>query len=236
MLFLTGKVSGEAVEVDLTGGYALDGLGVEGVFSFEDAGGEGVGGVVGHDRDFGLGYHGASVIFFVHEVDADAGDACACGKHRRVDALAVHSLSAEFGQKGWVDIQDAVVVSAQRPGAKFPHVPSQGDEFDSVRGQGIGDGGVQTRRVRVGDRAEVGGGDIRASGAFQAMGAGVVGDDHADFGVEGTFRAGVNDGLEIRATVRGKDSDRQLSDWCLTAHGGLVRADFLGFHDEFVHL
>ena len=224
------------VQVYLTGGYALDGLGVEGVFSFEDAGGEGVGGVVGYNRDFGLGYHGATVVLFVHEVDADAGDALARGDYGGVDALAVHPPSAKFRQQRGVDVQDAVAVPAQRPGAEFPHVPGQGDEFDAARGQGIGDGCVQARWAGVGDGANMGGGDIRASGAFQGHGAGVVGDDHADFGVEGTFRAGVNNGLEIRATVRGKDSDRQLSDWCLTAHGGLVRADFLGFHDELVHL
>ena len=105
------------VQVYFAGGYALEGLGVEGVFALEDAGGEGLGGVVGQDGDLGLGYDGAAVVFFVNEVDADAGGSLAGGYDGGVDALAVHSASAEFGEKGGVDVQDAVSVAAEGPGA-----------------------------------------------------------------------------------------------------------------------
>ena len=172
----------------------------------EDAGGEGVGGIVGHDGDFGLGYDGAAVVLFVHEVDADAGDALARSKDGGVDALAVHSLSAEFGQEGRVDVQDAVSVLAQRLGAELSHVSGEGDELDTMRRKGVGDGFVKTRRIGMSYGAEVGGGDVRAAGAFEGEGAGVVGDDDADFGVERAVGAGVNDGLEVGSAVRGEDA------------------------------
>lgn len=180
------------------------------MFLLEDAGGEGVGGVVGHDRDLRLGYDGAAVVFFVDEVDADAGDALAGGYDGGVDTLAVHSASAEFGQKGGVDVQDSVAVSAEGPGAEFLHVSGEGYELDAVSGEGVGDGFVQARGVGVGDGAEVGGGDVGAAGAFQREGAGVVGYDDADLGVEGAVGAGGDYGLEVGSAVGGEDAEGEF--------------------------
>ena len=199
-------MSGEAVQVYFGGGYVVEGLGVEAVFALQDAGGQGFGGVVGQNGDLGLGYDGAAVVFFVNEVDADAGDALAGGDDGGVDALAVHSASAEFGQKGGVDVQDAVAVSAECLRAEFLHVSGEGYELDAVSGEGIGYGLVEARGVGVGDGAEVGGGDVGAAGAFQREGAGVVGDDDADFGVEGAVGAGGNYGLEVGSAVGGEDA------------------------------
>lgn len=230
------------------------------MFLYEDAGGEGFRGVVGHDGDIGLGDHGALVVLFVNDVDADAGDAFACGDNGGVDSLAVHSLPAEFWQEGGMYIQDAVSVTAQCHGAEFSHVSGEGDKLDSVCGQGICDGGVQMHQTGVGDGAEVGGGDIHAAGAFQSEGAGVVGDDHPDFGVEGAIGAGVNDGLEVGSAMGCEDADGEFfvlrdhsiveqsldSRFCgndgwrtrgsVWQNCGLVRANFLGFHYELVHL
>ena len=50
--------------------------------------------------------------------------------------------------------------SGQRGGTEFLHVAGEGDEFRSVRGQDIGNGGVQTRWTRVSYGAEMGGGDV----------------------------------------------------------------------------
>ena len=107
---------------------------------------------LGRTGIFGLGYDGAAVVLFVNEVDADAGDTFTRCDYGGVDALAVHPLPAELGQQRGVDVQDVVAVSAQRPGAELSdHVPGQSDEFrNSVRGQGIGDGGVQSTPGRGG--------------------------------------------------------------------------------------
>ena len=102
-----------------------------------------------------MGYDGASVVFLVNQVDADTGDAFAGGDYGGMDSLAVHSASTEFGQQRGVDVQDAVAVSAESPGAEFLHVAGERYELDAARGQGVSDGGVEVGGVGVGDGAEV---------------------------------------------------------------------------------
>ena len=91
-------------------------------------------------------------------------------------------------------------------GAELSHVACQGDEFHPVRSQCIGDGFVKTRRIGMSYGAEVRGWDADPASALQGKGAGVVGDDDADFGVERAVGAGVNDGLEVGSAVRGEDA------------------------------
>ena len=78
--------------------------------------------------------------------------------------------------------------------------------MDSVSGEGIGYGFVETRGVWVGDGAEVDGGDVGAAGALQGEGAGVVGYDDADLGVERAVGAGGDYGLEVGSAVGCEDA------------------------------
>ena len=85
-----------ANEFYIGGGYALGSLEEEKVFLFEDSGSEGFGGVAGQDGDIGLGDYRASVVFFVHQIDADAGDAFVRGDDRAVDARAPYIPSPPY--------------------------------------------------------------------------------------------------------------------------------------------
>ena len=73
------------------------------MFPFEDAGSEGFGGGTGQDGDVGLGDYRASVVFFVHQIDADAGDAFVRGDDRAVDARSpyIPSPLKLRGSNGW---------------------------------------------------------------------------------------------------------------------------------------
>ena len=95
----------------------MEGLGVEVVFLGEDSGGQGLGGVVGVDGDFGLGEDWALVVFGGYEVDGGAGFGFSGGQDGGVDFVAVHSGASEFGEEGWVDVEDAVLVFAEGAGA-----------------------------------------------------------------------------------------------------------------------
>ena len=72
------------------------------MFLYEDAGSEGFGGVTGQDGDIGLGDYRASVVFLVHQIDADAGDAFVRGDDRGVDAMPyIPSPPKLSGSNGW---------------------------------------------------------------------------------------------------------------------------------------
>ena len=73
------------------------------MFLFEDACSEGFGGVTGQGRDIGLGDYRASVVFFVHQIDADAENAFVRGVDRGVDARSpyIPSPLKLSGSNGW---------------------------------------------------------------------------------------------------------------------------------------
>src|SRR5688572_21829616 len=62
-----------------------DGFDVGSVLFWEDAGGEGFGGITFEDGDAALEDDGASVVLFVYEMDRAAGDLHAAGQDRLVD-------------------------------------------------------------------------------------------------------------------------------------------------------
>ena len=101
------------------------GFGVRLVFLFEDAGGEGVGGVVGFDGDGALQDDDAVVDGLVDEVD---GTACDFGSV--VERLGLRFEAGEGGQQRWVDVEDTVREDGDEGRRDDAHVAGEADEVD----------------------------------------------------------------------------------------------------------
>jgi len=87
-----------------------DGFGVSFAFGFEDAGGEGVGGVGWFDVDDALQDDWAVVEFVVGEVDRASGDLGSVRQHRFMHMMAVHPLATKGGEQGRVDVNDSMMI------------------------------------------------------------------------------------------------------------------------------
>lgn len=160
----------------------VDGLWVGFAFEGEDAGGEGVGGVVVEDGAAVLDEDGAGVVGVVGEVDGAAGDLAAVVEDGLVDVVAVHALAAEAGEEGGVDVEDfALVVGWDDQEAEEA---GEADEVGVGVAGGVEDGvgeGVFVGVLLAGQDVD---GEVELFGALDAEAGGVGGDDGGDVGVE----------------------------------------------------
>jgi len=99
-----------------------EGLGVERVFGLLDAGVERFGGVVWETWDGGLAEDGAGIDPCIDEVDGAAGDGIS-----RIEGLFPCLESAIFGEKGGVDIDDAVWESGEEGSFDDTHPTGEHD-------------------------------------------------------------------------------------------------------------
>lgn len=82
----------------MAGEEIVDGFGVGDMFLFEDAGGEGFGGVIGEDRASSLVEDGSFVIPFADEMDGTPACLGTGGEDSMMNMDAVHALAAEAGE------------------------------------------------------------------------------------------------------------------------------------------
>jgi hypothetical protein len=142
---------------------------------FEDAGGEGVGGVGGEDGAAVLQEDGAGVVGVVDLVDGAAGFGFVGGEDGGVDVVAEHALAAELGEKRGVDVEDAAGVG--RGDGEQLQPAGEEDEVDAVAiakledGGGEGLGGVEVLAFEDGE------GDVGGEGAVEGGDAGAGGDE-----------------------------------------------------------
>ena len=88
-----------------------DRVGVGDFFFFENAVGEGFGGVVVEDGAGALKDDGAGVVAAVDEVDGAARQLAAVGEDGFVNFSAVHPAAAEAGEEGGVDVHGPAVIA-----------------------------------------------------------------------------------------------------------------------------
>ena len=205
-MFVRGGVRGDASSflADEPGDVVANGFGIGFAFLFEDAGGEGVGGVGGEDGDFLLQDGRAGVVGVVGVVDGAAGLFFAGGEDGGVDVVAVHAFAAEFGEEGGVDVHNAAgeIVGDGPEGEEAGHE----GEFDAVMAEDVGDAfgeGVEGTAVFAGDDVD---GDVKVLCALDAVTSGIAGDDAGDLGVEFFAGDGVGKVLECGAAAGDEDA------------------------------
>lgn len=98
------------------------------VFELLDAAGQGFGRIGFPDGAAGLKKGFAMVVFFIDQVDGDAGFLFACGEHGFVNAVAIHALASEFGQKSRVDIDHPVFKCVDEVSGNEPEKTGKNDE------------------------------------------------------------------------------------------------------------
>ena len=157
-----------------------DGLGVGVAFEIEDAGGEGVGGIVGEDGAGLLQEWWAGVVGVVGEVDGAAGGGFVCTEDGFVDVVAVHALAAELGQQGGVDVEDAVFVvfGGDEQGEEAGEDEQVGLRFAAGGKDGVGEGVL----VWVGLAGQDVDGQAAVFRALDPLAVFVGGDDAGDLG------------------------------------------------------
>ena len=92
------------VDCEPTGGEASDCFGVGTAFRFEDAPGEGLGGVVVENRHGLLNDNRSVVVFIIGKVDRTSADPHTSRERGRMNALAVITLPTKSGYEGWVNV------------------------------------------------------------------------------------------------------------------------------------
>jgi len=175
------------------------------MLAFENAGGEGVGRVVGKDGAPVLEDDLAFVVLFRDEVDGTSGFGFAGGYDGFVHVDAVHAFAAEFGEEGGMNIEDAPGESGEDRCREEAEISSEAD----VGGGGCGEGGAETfavgRFIRL--DGDDGGGDAELDGTLETGEVGFGGDDDGDFGGEAAITGGGDKVGHIAAPALAADED-----------------------------
>lgn len=171
----------------------VDGFGVGDMLLFENAGGEGFGGVTGEDRASSLVEDGSFVVPFADEMDGTPACLGSCGEDSAVHMDAVHALAAETGEESGVDVEDAIGEGLDDFDGEKGHVAGEANELDFMVLESLQEGfGV------VGVFG--GNGESRSVERFGGFGGGGVygwGDDEGDLGGEIGFLGGADDGGHV---------------------------------------
>ena len=152
---------------------------VDAVFDLEDPRGQGVHGVGVEHRHGGLEDDRAGVEIAVHEMHGGAADA-----HAVRERLVLRVEPGERGQKRRVDVHDAIRKRVEQRGADEAHESCKADEADVARAKFVGDGAVVGVAVRKAARIQGQRAEARRARAREARGAGAIGDDDRDRGIE----------------------------------------------------
>src|SRR6266850_57466 len=182
-----------------------DGLWVSDFFLFEDTMGEGFGCVVFENGADALEDDGTIIVFLINEMDGATGDFAAVGEDGLVDVEAVHATSAEAGEEGGMNIDDAAVIA--RGDVEHAKPAGEADEIDFVLVEqfenGVREIGGAGERFAVDDV----GGDGGLGSAVEGEDVGTGGDDDVDAGVEGFGGDSVDEILQGGAGAGGEDRE-----------------------------
>lgn len=175
------------------------------MLAFENAGGEGFGGVVGEDGAPLLEDDLALVVLLSDEVDGASGFGFAGGDDGFVDVEAVHAFAAEFGKEGGMDVEDALGEGGEDGCGEEAEVAGERD-MGSGR---CGEGGEKAVAVGwlVGFHGDDGGGDAELNGALEAGEVGFGGDDDGDFGGQAAIAGGGDEVGHVAAPALATDED-----------------------------
>jgi hypothetical protein len=195
-------------EADATPSDPADGLKQKAVLLFQDAGDEGVNGVVVVDGDGGLGDDGAGVDAAIVEDKLDAATGELATVFERVGLrLGGHcgDTAKRWKQRG-VLVDDAPGKGAQKGGIVDSVVAGQNDEVDVVAAQLLDEGEV-SRGERL--KAPLGEGPRRDAGGASTLeraGGRSIRQNDDDLGGEAGIGLGVEESLKRAAAARGEDA------------------------------
>lgn len=161
----------------------LDDLREMALFEFVDVGGDVVGGVGGGDGGAELRDDGAAVVVGGDPVDGDASFCFASLPNGLVNVVAVHSLAAELGQQGGMEVEYPMGIGVDEVRRNYEQESSQNDEIDIVFFEQIEHFFLV---LEVGFRND-GRRDVQSLGSHECKGIGAVADNerNADFIVVG---------------------------------------------------
>jgi hypothetical protein len=149
---------------------------------------------------------GAGVVAIVSEMDGAAGFGFTRGEHSFMDMSAMHSLAAELGEEGRVDIEDA----AREIRGNGPERQKTGHQaqIDMILAENGGDffrESVEGGKIFFNDDVD---GKVETLGAEDSLAVGIADDDAGNAGGQFATVDGVGDILERGASAGEKDAER----------------------------